>query len=196
MLGNRVDHTSTHRVAALPLATSGDLANWYALRVRAQQEKVVHQRVQALGVASLLPTTQRVSRWHDRRKIITEPVFKGYCFAQVDLSNRLPLLQIPGVVGLVSAGSTPVPLEMEDVHNLLGLLASGRPLIPHPFLTEGQPVQVQDGPLTGLTGLFIRRQGDCRLVIGVQLIGQSVSVEIDADQVEPLDSTPHPGRCA
>lgn len=160
--------------------------SWYALQTRAQHEKVAHHRLVALGYKSLLPIMQRVSRWHDRRKIIDEPVFKGYCFAQFDMMNRLPVLQTPGIVRVVSVGARPEPLPVEDVKNLMGLVASGSVLMPHPFLTQGQRVRVCDGPFTGLTGVFVRRLGTCRLVLTVSLIGQSVSVEIDPSQVEAI----------
>lgn len=68
------------------------------------------------------------------------------------------------------------------------LIASIHPLAPHPYLQEGQRVRVVRGSLEGATGIFLRRQHLCRLVLSVQLIQQAVSVEIDAADIVPLMS--------
>src|SRR5205823_2697493 len=57
---------------------------------------------------------------------------------------------------------------------------------PHPFLKVGERVRVTRGTLEGLEGLLIRRKGACRLVLSVEMLAQSVAVEIDGADVEPV----------
>lgn len=161
-------------------------ADWYALRTRARHEKVVRDRLEQIGIEPLLPTMHRLSQWHDRRKLIETPLFAGYCFARFDLGERLRVLNTDGVAQIMGIGVVPTPLSADEVDSLLRMVASGRPLAPHPYLQEGQRVHVVRGPLEGATGIFLRRQHPCRLVLSVQLIQQAVSVEIDAANVEPL----------
>jgi hypothetical protein len=66
------------------------------------------------------------------------------------------------------------------------LVRSPLPFDPHPFLKEGMPVEVVRGPLAGVRGLLIRKGARARLVIGVTLIHQGASVELDADDVVPV----------
>ena len=58
--------------------------------------------------------------------------------------------------------------------------------LPSPYLASGDAVQVDNGPLEGLTGVVVREKGTDRLVISVSLLQRSVSVEIDRDHVRPL----------
>jgi hypothetical protein len=46
-------------------------------------------------------------------------------------------------------------------------------------------VEVTHGPLRGVVGRLVRKGTHARLVLAVELIGQGVSVEVDAADVKP-----------
>ena len=46
-------------------------------------------------------------------------------------------------------------------------------------------VRVAHGPLKGVVGRLVRKGAHARLVLSVDLIGQAVSVEVDAADVKP-----------
>ena len=57
---------------------------------------------------------------------------------------------------------------------------------PCPMVREGMMVQVTHGPLRGVVGRLMRKDAPrARLVLSVDLIGQAVSVEVDASDVKP-----------
>ena len=56
---------------------------------------------------------------------------------------------------------------------------------PCPLVKEGQMVKVVSGPLKGVVGRLVRKGAHARLVLSVDLIGQAVSVEVDAADVRP-----------
>jgi hypothetical protein len=45
---------------------------------------------------------------------------------------------------------------------------------------------VADGPLAGAQGILLRTKTNCRVVISIDAIMRSVSVEIDEEDVVPL----------
>jgi transcription antitermination factor NusG len=51
------------------------------------------------------------------------------------------------------------------------------------MIREGMMVEVVHGPLKGVIGRLIRKGSRARLVLSVDLIGQAVSVEVDAADV-------------
>jgi transcription antitermination factor NusG len=57
---------------------------------------------------------------------------------------------------------------------------------PWPYMKEGARVRVTAGPLIGMEGFVVERKNECRLVVSVDLLGRSVSTEIDAASLEPL----------
>ena len=57
---------------------------------------------------------------------------------------------------------------------------------PCPMIHEGTMVEVIHGPLRGVVGRLLRKDAPrARLVLSVDLIGQAVSVEVDAADVKP-----------
>ena len=55
---------------------------------------------------------------------------------------------------------------------------------PCPLIREGMMVEVSHGPLKGVVGRLFRKNDKARLVLSVDLIGQAVSVEVDAADVK------------
>ncbi len=57
---------------------------------------------------------------------------------------------------------------------------------PHPFLKDGNPVRIRTGALAGIEGLLVRIKNQSRVVISVQLLQKSVSVEAELANLEAL----------
>ena len=159
---------------------------WYALRTRSRHEKQVRDWLVKRGVERLLPALGRISQWKDRKKVIELPLFPGYCFAKFLWQDRLSVLEIPGVVQIVGSGSSPEPIQDEEIDALKKLMVSTLSYDAHPYLREGMAVQVVRGPLEGARGILIRKEKQYRLVISVHLIEQAAAVEIDAADVAPI----------
>ena len=96
------------------------------------------------------------------------------------------MLEIPGVVQIVGSGSSPEPIQDEEIDALKKLMVSTLSYDAHPYLREGMAVQVVRGPLEGARGILIRKEKQYRLVISVHLIEQAAAVEIDAADVAPI----------
>ena len=131
-----------------------------------------------------LPTVTRWSRWKDRKKKVDWPLFPGYCFARFDPDNPLVILKCTGVVTIISFDGKPAPIPSVEIDSIRRLVGSELQYDPCPLLHEGQLVEVTHGPLKSVVGRLMRKDGPrARLVLSVNLIGQAVSVEVDAADV-------------
>lgn len=158
---------------------------WYAVRTRSRHEKLVRDRLAALGIEHLLPTVHRLSQWKDRKKEIEVALFSGYCFARFGWPDRLAVQTVSGVVEIIGGGQRPEPIPDEEIDALKSLMASELPYDAHPYLREGMMVEVRRGPLEGVRGILLRKAKRHRLVISIHLIQQAAAVEIDASEVVP-----------
>ena len=145
----------------------------------------MRDRLEKQGIEPLLPTVRRLSQWKDRKKEIEVPLFSGYCFVRMPLQQKLPVLQVAGVVDIVGGGHRPEPIPDEEIDALKILMTSVLPYDPHPYLHEGMMVEVVRGPLQGVRGLLLRKDKRHRLVLGIRLIQQAAAVEIDTADVVP-----------
>jgi transcription antitermination factor NusG len=171
-------------VPALPAAYVEP--SWYAAYTRSRHEKRVAQQLELGRVESYLPLCEKQSRWQDRRVRLQLPLFPGYVFVRVALRERLSVLRIPGVVGLVSANNVPVPLPEGQIDSLRDVLSRCLRAEPHPFLKAGRRVRVRYGPLAGFEGILVRRKAGYRVVVSVELIMRSMIVDVDGADLEPI----------
>ena len=178
--------TSVPQVAA-PGATPATVADagvsWFALWTRSRHEQVVREQLQQKHIDVFLPTMPRWSRWKDRKKKIDWPLFPGYCFARFDPRARLPVLKCVGVVSIISFEGEPAPIPEHEIDGIRQLVESDLQFDPCPMIREGMMVEVMHGPLKGVSGRLLRKNEKARLVLSVDLIGQAVSVEVDAADV-------------
>ncbi len=158
---------------------------WFALWTRSRHEQVVAEQLRHKHLDVFLPTVTRWSRWKDRRKQIDWPLFPGYCFARFDPRDRLPVLKCTGVVNIVSLDGEPAPIPEQEIEAIRRLVTSELAYDPCPFIREGMLVEVIHGPLKGVYGRLVRKGTHARLVLSVELVGQAVSVEVDAADVRP-----------
>ena len=160
-----------------------DDRQWYALWTRSRHEKRVREQLQHKSVEVFLPTIAKWSRWKDRKKQVEWPLFPGYCFARFDAAHRLPVLTCDGVVQIVGIEGVPSPIPAHEVEGIRQLVESELAYDPCPLIKEGEMVKVVSGPLKGVVGRLVRKGTHARLVLAVDLIGQAVSVEVDAADV-------------
>ena len=158
-------------------------AAWYAIWTRSRHEQTVRDQIERKGYETFLPTIPRWSRWKDRRKKIDWPLFPGYCLVRFEGQNRLPILTCSGVVTIVSFNGDIAPIQDREIDGIRRLVESDLQYDPCPLIREGMMVEVIHGPLKGVVGRLTRKGAHARLVLAVDLIGQAVSVEVDAADV-------------
>lgn len=179
-----MDVHSDSSAPSRPLALETDL-QWYAIRTRSRQEKKVYERLFGIGIEPVLPLTRELRQWSDRKVLTELPLFVGYCFAHFSLNNRRMILQLPGVAGIVGARA-PEAIPLAELDAIRALSASERLVEHHDYYAEGTWVEVVKGPLIGLRGQFVRRDGHHMIVVRVNLIQQAAAIHIRADEVVPL----------
>ena len=158
---------------------------WYAVWTRSRHEQVVREQLERKGLEAFLPTITRWSHWKDRKKQVDWPLFPGYCFVRFNGVERLPVLKCTGVVNIVSFDGDIAPIPEREIESIRQLVESDLQFDPCPFIREGMMVEVTHGPLKGVVGRLVRKGAHARLVLTVDLIGQAVSVEVDASDVKP-----------
>ena len=165
---------------------------WLALRVKSNCEKAVATAVQLKGFEEFLPLYRSSHRWSDRLKSIDAPLFPGYVFCHIDPDVRLPILTIPGALHFVGIGKVPVPVEDSEIAAIQKAVTSGLPAEPWEYLTVGQMVRLEAGPLAGLEGILIETRDRCRVVVSVGLLQRSVAVQVERSWVTPLGPNGRP----
>ena len=100
--------------------------------------------------------------------------------------EKVRVLELPGAVYVItSMRGNPLPMP-DTVIDALRHGLSEREVQPHPLLTVGERVRIRSGALSGMEGVISRHKGDMRVVITLELIMRSISVEVNGEDLEML----------
>ena len=159
---------------------------WCAVYTRHQHEKSVAEILQTKGFDVFLPLYESMRRWKDRKKLLSLPLFPCYVFVRGAVERRLPVLSTPGVHMIICRGERVATIPEGEIEAIRRTVEGQFRVEPHPFLHCGDRVRVVRGSLEGVEGILTRKKNLCRLVLSVEMLAQSVAVEIDALDVVPV----------
>jgi transcription antitermination factor NusG len=111
------------------------------------------------------------------------PLFPGYVFCRFSARDPYPVLNCPGVVYIVSAGTRFVPVEDREIESVRTICAAGVPAYPLTEVVANERVMIVGGPLKGIEGTLITVKDQYRLVVSISLLQRSVSVELQRDWI-------------
>ena len=161
---------------------------WFALRVRSNHERVAAMYLREQGYDEFCPAYKSERQWSDRKKTVERFLFPGYVFCRLNPDDRLPVLMMPGVVNVVGFGSQPAPIPDQEIEHVRTMVGSGLLVSPWPFLSVGQTVVLERGPLAGVEGILQQIKKTFRLVVSVHMLQRSVSTEVDRAWVRPVNA--------
>jgi transcription antitermination factor NusG len=159
---------------------------WWALYTRHQHEKTVAEMLATKGFEVFLPLYDSMRRWKDRKKLLSLPLFPCYVFVRGNLERKLQVVTTPGVHMILYRGEQLAVIPELEIEAIRAAVEGNFRVEPHPFLKCGDRVRVMRGSLAGVEGILTRKKNLCRLVLSVEMLAQSVAVEIDAADVEPV----------
>jgi transcription antitermination factor NusG len=158
--------------------------NWFALSVNVRHEKVVSELLRNKGFETFLPLYKRRHQYARREREFEVPLFPGYLFCHTTLLRRLPIMTTPGVIRIIGAGRTPIPVDYKEISSIKKALEAGVPMSPHHFWQSGEIGRVNSGPLAGVEGVVVKSKQSMRLILSVTLLQRAVMLEIDSNCVD------------
>ena len=167
-------------------------ACWYAVHTRSNFEQRAAGELGSRGFDVYFPAYEEIHQWKDRKKTVAVPLFPGYVFVRIALVERVRVLSAPGVAYLVGTRGEPAPLADGEIEPLRDCLSHSLRAEPIPYLSAGSRVRVVAGPLSGLEGVIVRRDGGTRFVVSIDLIMRAIAINVDGLDLELVGSSAAP----
>jgi transcription antitermination factor NusG len=118
-------------------------------------------------------------------------MFPSYLFVQhrIDKRSYVEIMKTKGLVRILGERWDRLEaIPSGEVDAIRRVVDSPLPVMPHPYLQQGQQVRIVDGPLSGIEGILVRSRPERGLVVlTVNLLRRSVAVEVDCTAVEPAE---------
>ena len=156
-----------------------DNKKWIAVYTKPRHEKTVENELLKKGFEVYLPILKERRKWSDRKKWVEFPLFRSYIFVRTEIKNSLFVLQTMGVVKVVKFGGEVAVIQNDSIQAIKLMIEGGYMPEAIDYFVKGETVEVKNGPLKGLIGEVIRVDNNDRLVVRVDAIQHSISVQID-----------------
>jgi len=166
------------------------MTRWYVAHTQAQAETKAGWHLDRQGFAVYLPRYLKRRRHARRIDWVPAPLFPRYLFIGMDLAvaRWRAIRSTIGVAGLVCHGDQPAAVPVGIVETIRareddkGIVK----LPPNPLFEKGERVQIGEGALSGLTGLFEGASDEQRVIILLDLLGRQVRVRIPLETVRAV----------
>ena len=176
------------------VSTQSEEIAWFALLVRTHRERSVEMLLRHKGFEVFLPVTTETRHYSGKKRHLEVPCFPGYVFCRFDPEDRLPIMTTPDIYRVIGNGKRPEPVPDSEIEYLRLLTSSGAHVERHPYVSVGERVHVQSGPLAGLTGILVGLKGCQRVVVSITLLRRAVAAEVSMSDLSPCRSVDPAGR--
>jgi transcription antitermination factor NusG len=159
---------------------------WYAIFTMPRHEKSVDGYFDFQRIVHFLPVYERVNTWRNRQTVrVKTPLFPRYLFARFERQSSGRVLKTPGVLRIVGTEVGPIPVPNAEIEFLRTSIAENT-VEPFPHFAIGRQVRIRTGSMAGVEGTLVRKENRNRFVLTLSLIQQSVSIDVDASNLELL----------
>jgi transcriptional antiterminator RfaH len=153
---------------------------WYLIYTKPQHERKVHSHLGALKIQSLLPLTRKLREWHDRKRIVEQPLFPSYIFVYLDdLQNYYAGIDTDGALHYVRMGKEIARVNESVIKNIKLLVGHDLDLeVTGESFQAGQRVVINKSPFTGLCGEIVQYCKKHTFLIKVDLLNRNILVKL------------------
>jgi transcriptional antiterminator RfaH len=166
------------------------MMRWYVAHTQPLAEGKASHHLGNQGYVVFLPRFLKRRRHARRVDWVAAPLFPRYLFIAMDLAvtQWRAIRSTIGIAGLVSHGDQPTPVPIGIVEaikareNDKGVVA----LPAAPLFDKGERVDITEGALRGLSGLFEGATDEERVIVLLDLLGRQVRVRVPLETVQAV----------
>jgi len=158
--------------------------SWYALYTRPRHEKKAAELLSEKDFEVYLPLIKKVRQWKDRKKKVDMPLFNSYIFVNFEYNQRFNVLKTHGIVKIINFSGEPAVIPDWQIDSLKRMLDFPETVRLEKYISPGEIVEIVAGPMRGLKGMVNLKKDSKRLILSIDGVFQSISVEIDEEYVE------------
>ena len=157
---------------------------WYAVYTRPRWEKKVSVLLQDKGIVHYCPLNKVSRQWSDRKKVVLDPLFKGYVFVQVEEAHKWELLEVNGIVNYVYWLGKPAKIRDQEIDTIRRFLNEFADVeVVETGLQVLNKVRIKQGVLMNYKGILLELQGN-RAKVRIESMGLQLSAYFDKKNLE------------
>jgi len=159
-----------------------EIKYWFALYTKPRHEFKALEQLNEIDIETYLPTITVTKQWSDRKKKVTEPLFKSYIFIRSNEMERNSALTREAVIKTIYFNGKPAVIPDIEMESIKKMLESPEKIHVFNGIAKGVIVKIDSGPFDGVEGIVTSISDDENtLSVSVQLLNRTISVSIPSD---------------
>ena len=159
---------------------------WYALYTKPRWEKKVARLLDGQRIENYCPINKVTRQWSDRKKVVLEPVFKGYVFVKIGEVEKWDVKKINGVLNYVYWLGKPATIREEEILTIRKFLNEFTGVeVSDLSLKVNSTVRVKTGVLMNYQGVLIELIGN-KARVKIESMGLQLSAQFDKKNLEQI----------
>jgi len=160
------------------------LKKWYAVYTRPRWEKKVASLLLDKGIENYCPINKVTRQWSDRKKVVLEPVFKGYVFVRLEDDKKWEVKSVHGILNYVYWLGKPAVIRDEEIDLIRKFLNEFNDVqVEAKGLVVNTEVRVKQGVLMNYKGIVVEILGN-RAVVKIDTLDLQLSAHFDKANLE------------
>jgi transcription antitermination factor NusG len=160
--------------------------SWYVIYTKSRCEKAVADKLSLSGIEVFCPLLKRKKLWSDRWKWVEEPLFRSYCFVNLDEKDRESVFSVQGVVRYVYHCGQPATIREKEMNLLKSwLLQYDHDSIEATNLNANDRIRIRSGALKDKEAEVLERKGNYALLL-LEDLGLQVKVDLRKNILEKI----------
>lgn len=161
---------------------------WYLVSTKPQKDSYAQEQLINQGYVVYRPVVNRIKTRANKKVQVTESLFPRYLF--VSMQNGVddwgPIRSTRGVVGIVKFGAQPAKVQDSLIHEIKTREKIwGEHTIDRDRFKKGQTVKITQGPFSGLDAAFNSYQGEQRVIILLNILGNHTPLKVQTIDLAP-----------
>jgi transcription antitermination factor NusG len=158
--------------------------HWYALYTKPRWEKKVAKLLDDFGYENYCPVNKVTRQWSDRKKVVLEPVFKGYVFVKLIDNEKWEVRKVNGVLNFVYWLGKPAPIREEEIVTIRKFLNEFNDVeVGELSLRVNSTVKIKTGVLMNYHGILLELSGN-KARVRIESMGLQLSAQFDKKNLE------------
>lgn len=164
-----------------------DQKTWYAVYTRPRWEKKIARRLEEKGFDAYCPLNRVTRQWSDRKKTVSEPLFKGYVFIHLADDEKWEIKTIDGILNFVYWNGKPAVVRNEEIETIKRFLNEFSDVQVEEYkLERDKKVRIQSGVLMNYEGTIIEVTGN-RARVKIESMGLQLSAVFEKKNLKLID---------
>jgi transcriptional antiterminator RfaH len=164
-----------------------EVYRWYPIYVHPRAEQKTAELLLKRGIECYLPLVKTLKQWSDRKKWVSEPLFRSYLFVHISNKEYDLVLQTPSVVRFIYFSGRAAFIPDLQIQLLKDYLAGEMvPELVNTHFAAGQKVKIIRGHLKGYEAELVSWEKQHHLILRLDALGQSLLLQIRSDDVVPV----------